>query len=234
MRDAKARLTILAGVGLVDLDDPILTGELVSRLAGKVNAEVLLFAARTKEGLLAASVAIGLEVMGEMMDAEVTEIAGSKGHHNRGGHARRAVDAALPDRARTRRGGRRHRGDVHVALRGVPPLRGCRRRAVGRVPGPGPVGSALAGVLHRRVRLRRAHHGRRSRGDRDGTKVPLGVVEGSTENAAVVRALVTSICDRGMTGDGGILFVLDGGKALHPAVKDVLRHPCCHPTLPVA
>lgn len=32
----------------------------------------------------------------------------------------------------------------------------------------------------------------------DGTKVPLGVVEGSTENAAVVRGLVTGLRDRAL------------------------------------
>ena len=55
----------------------------------------------------------------------------------------------------------------------------------------------------------------------DGTKVPLGVVEGSTENATVVRGLVASLRDRGLDASEGILFVLDGAKALHRAVRDV-------------
>jgi transposase-like protein len=55
----------------------------------------------------------------------------------------------------------------------------------------------------------------------DGTKVPLGVVEGSTENANVVRGLVVSLRDRGLDASDGILFVLDGAKALHKAVRDV-------------
>ncbi len=55
----------------------------------------------------------------------------------------------------------------------------------------------------------------------DGTKVPLGVVEGSTENANVVRGLIASLRDRGLDADDGILFVLDGAKALHKAVRDV-------------
>ena len=55
----------------------------------------------------------------------------------------------------------------------------------------------------------------------DGTKVPLGVVEGSTENATVVRHLITGLRDRGLDASEGILFVLDGGKALSKAVRDV-------------
>jgi transposase-like protein len=55
----------------------------------------------------------------------------------------------------------------------------------------------------------------------DGTKVPLGVVQGSTENATVVRALVASLRDRGFGAQQGVLFVLDGAKALAKAVADV-------------
>ena len=78
------RLTIVPGVGLLDLDATG-TGELVERLAGKVGDQLELFAARMREGLLAASVAIGLDVMGELMAAEVTELAGTKGKHNPAG-----------------------------------------------------------------------------------------------------------------------------------------------------
>ncbi len=58
---AEPRLTILPGLGLVDLGDPTVAGRLAERLAGKVGDEVMLFADRMREGLLAASVAIGLE-----------------------------------------------------------------------------------------------------------------------------------------------------------------------------
>ncbi|MGZ4666304.1 MAG: hypothetical protein ACXV5Q_15060, partial [Frankiaceae bacterium] len=78
------RLTIVPGVGLLDLDATG-KGELVERLAGKVGDQLELFAARMREGLLAASVAIGLDVMGELMAAEVTELAGPKGKHNPAG-----------------------------------------------------------------------------------------------------------------------------------------------------
>lgn len=46
--------------------------------AGKVGDEPLLFASRMREGLLAASVTIGLQAMAEVMAAEVTELAGPK------------------------------------------------------------------------------------------------------------------------------------------------------------
>jgi hypothetical protein len=72
-------LRLLPGIGLVDLADP----SLPERLAGKVSAQLEAFAAQMRPGLLAASVAIGLDVMGELVDAEVTDIAGPKVRHNR-------------------------------------------------------------------------------------------------------------------------------------------------------
>jgi putative transposase len=55
----------------------------------------------------------------------------------------------------------------------------------------------------------------------DGAKVPLGVVEGTTENTAVCTRLVTGLRDRGLDAERGVLFVLDGGKALAAAVRGV-------------
>ncbi len=56
----------------------------------------------------------------------------------------------------------------------------------------------------------------------DGVKVPLGLWEGSTENAAVATALLADLVERGLDVEQGVLAVLDGGKALRKAVKDVL------------
>jgi putative transposase len=59
----------------------------------------------------------------------------------------------------------------------------------------------------------------------DGVKHPLGVEEGSTENAAVVTDLITGLRDRGLDTSKPILAVLDGAKALSKAVKDVFDKP---------
>ena len=59
----------------------------------------------------------------------------------------------------------------------------------------------------------------------DGTKVPLGLAEGATENATVVRDLLASLRDRGLDTTRPILVVIDGAKALHRAVDDVFDHP---------
>ena len=55
----------------------------------------------------------------------------------------------------------------------------------------------------------------------DGTKVPLSLREGSTENATVVTALLSDLADRGLALSDEVLYVLDGAKALRKAVRDV-------------
>jgi hypothetical protein len=59
----------------------------------------------------------------------------------------------------------------------------------------------------------------------DGTKHPLAVEEGSTENATLVTDLITGLRDRGLDVTKPILAVLDGAKALSRAVKDVFDQP---------
>jgi putative transposase len=55
----------------------------------------------------------------------------------------------------------------------------------------------------------------------DGVKIPLGLWEGSTENATLARLLLADLVDRGLDPGQAILFVIDGGKALRRAIKDV-------------
>ena len=59
----------------------------------------------------------------------------------------------------------------------------------------------------------------------DGTKHPLGVVEGDTENATIVKDLLVGLRERGLDTTRPILCVLDGAKALVAAVKAVFDHP---------
>jgi putative transposase len=59
----------------------------------------------------------------------------------------------------------------------------------------------------------------------DGTKHPLAVEEGSTENATLVTGLITGLRERGLDVTRPILAVLDGARALSRAVKDVFDQP---------
>ena len=59
----------------------------------------------------------------------------------------------------------------------------------------------------------------------DGLKHPLGVVEGSTENATVVKDLLVGLRERGLDVTKPVLVVIDGAKALSSAVGEVFDHP---------
>jgi putative transposase len=272
-----SRLRLLPEIGLVDLADPGLS----VRLAGKVNEQLELFASQMREGLLAASVAIGLGVMGELVEAEVTEIAGPKGAHDkhRGAyrHGSEAGKVTLGGRRiPVRRPRVRTVADLdgvehevhlesydtfasvdlladHMVASMLAGLSGRRyQRAlepVGAAVEADSSGTSQSSVSRRFVNAtaeRLTEFRSRPLDDRrwlicfvdgfdfaghtmvgalgvtsDGTKVPLGVVEGSTENATVVRGLIAGLRDRGLDASEGILFVLDGGKALAKAVRDV-------------
>jgi putative transposase len=63
----------------------------------------------------------------------------------------------------------------------------------------------------------------------EGVKIPLGLWEGSTENATLARALLADLVDRGLDPGQAILFVIDGGKALRRAIRDVFgEHALVH------
>jgi putative transposase len=53
----------------------------------------------------------------------------------------------------------------------------------------------------------------------DGTKTVLGLREGATENATVVNGLLSELVERGLDFSTPRLYILDGGKALHAAVR---------------
>ena len=53
----------------------------------------------------------------------------------------------------------------------------------------------------------------------DGSKTVLGLREGATENTAVVSSLLGELVERGLDFSTPRLYILDGGKALHAAVR---------------
>ena len=58
-----------------------------------------------------------------------------------------------------------------------------------------------------------------------GDKHPLGVIEGATENATVVQALLDNLIERGLDPKVCRLFIIDGAKALTKAIRKTFgRH----------
>jgi transposase-like protein len=55
--------------------------------------------------------------------------------------------------------------------------------------------------------------------DGEGAKHPLGLLEGATENAAVVQALLDNLIQRGLDPKLCRLFIVDGSKALIKAIR---------------
>src|SRR5689334_9767298 len=61
--------------------------------------------------------------------------------------------------------------------------------------------------------------------DGEGGKHPLGLLEGATENAAVVQALLDNLIERGLDPRVCRLFIIDGSKALAKAIRKTFgRH----------
>jgi transposase-like protein len=53
-------------------------------------------------------------------------------------------------------------------------------------------------------------------------KIPLGLWDGSTENATVAKELLSNLVARGLDLGQGVLCVIDGAKALRKAIDEVL------------
>jgi putative transposase len=238
-----------------------------------------------REGLLALSVGVGLGVVHELMELEVTEVVGAKGKHN-------------PDRTAKRHG--HEDGSMTLGGRRVPVRRPRVRTAddelelsvdsYGYFADRDPLTRAvmdrmLAGVSSRKfarvgepvgseVQASSSATGKTSVSDMfiertrtalgelmarrlddvrlavmmldgleiaerthvvalaittDGVKIPLGLWQGSTENATLARTLLADLVDRGLDPEQAILFVIDGGKALRRAIKDVFgEHALVH------
>ena len=59
----------------------------------------------------------------------------------------------------------------------------------------------------------------------DGTKIPLALAEGATENTTVVTDVLAGLRERGLEVTRPILVVIDGARALRRAVTEVFDHP---------
>ena len=57
--------------------------------------------------------------------------------------------------------------------------------------------------------------------DAQGKKHVLGLWEGSTEKATVVRALLSNLIERGLDADAPRLWIIDGGKAIRRGIREV-------------
>ncbi len=238
-------------------------------------------AADMREGLLALAVGAGLQVMQQLMEADVTAACGPKGKHD-------------PDRTAIRHG--TEDGSVTLGGRRVPVRRPRVRTAdgTGEVPVPAyevfngtellgrmAMEKMLAGISTRRYPIALEPVGEEVAAqasstsksaisrkfvamtetaladllsvdltgldlvalmvdgvhfadhlcvvalgiDIDGTKHPLAVVEGSTENTTLVRGLLVGLRERGLDVTRPILAVLDGAKALKAAVEEVFDQP---------
>jgi putative transposase len=245
-------------------------------LPAEVRAGLTEIAGAAREGLLAMSVGVGLAVMAEMMEAEITAKVGPKHAKLPDRTARRhtsttgsvvlggrRVTAARP-RARTLDGAEVHVDTwkafadddllAHVVMeRMLAGLATRRHRAANE-----PVGTAVETAAHSTSKSsvsRRFVAGStralsellgRDLSDldvvalmidgvgfadhlcvaalaicADGTKVPVGLWLGDTENTTVVTALLADLVDRGLSAERGLLVVIDGGKALAKGVRKV-------------
>jgi putative transposase len=269
-------------------DEPILTAvpdvpdegnvwglpTLPEALTDRLDEQAALFAARMRQGLLAASVAIGLEVLDELLEAEVVELAGPKGKHD-------------PDRTHTRHGtvdgtvtlGGRQVGVTRPRVRTADDTAEASLATYEAAKATDLLGEHMVGAMLAKLSTRRYGAALEPVGDlaakgtskstvsakfvaataerltelntrplddhrwliifidgfsfgqhllvgalgvtADGTKLPLAVVEGTTENASLCTRLTANLRDRGLDASAGVLFVVDGSKALSKAIKAV-------------
>ena len=66
----------------------------------------------------------------------------------------------------------------------------------------------------------------------EGVKIPLGLWEGSTENATLARTLLADLVDRGLDPEQAVLFVIDGAKGAQKGDRGRLRRTRARAPLP--
>jgi putative transposase len=234
-----------------------------------------------KEGLLALSAGVGLQVMYQIMNEDVAALCGPRGQHNgdRAGyrHSTGAGSVTLGGRrvpvTRPRVRAVDGSGELHLpsydlfssadilgqmALERMLAGLSSRRYPAGLEPVGTAIGArpastsksavsrrfvaatetALAGLMSRRLDdldlvaflVDGVHFGEHccvvALGiGIDGTKHPLSLAEGSTENKTLVTGLITDLRDRGLDVTRPVLAVIDGSKALAAAIRAVSGKP---------
>ena len=230
-----------------------------------------------REGLLALSVGVGLGVLAELMEEEVTQVVGPRGRHDpdrvavRHGHddgevtlggrrlpvehprvraadgsgeipvgvyqhfaSRDVLEQVVLERMLASVSTRRYRGtNEPVGAELTEAERSTSKSAVSRMFIER-TRTALGELMARRlddvrlavlmldgIDLKERTHIVALGITTQGVKIPLGLWEGSTENATVATALLADLVERGLDPEQAILFVLDGAKALRKAVRSV-------------
>lgn len=256
------RPRVIAKQRLVDVDMP-----------DRVTLSLVDLARSAKEHLLSLSVAAGLMILQELLEAELTRLVGPKGKYHsdrtayRHGPERRSVTLGgrlvEVERPRARsRSGKEVRLPTYEAVADRDPLTAAalarmllgissRQYAAGLEPVGADVktrGTGRSAVSRRFIAGTRAKLAQlRSRDlrplgivavfidgieiaehtvvvalgvDERGGKHVLGLQEGTTENAATCKALLSDLIERGLPTDRAVLFVIDGGKAIRKAIRD--------------
>jgi len=54
-----------------------------------------------------------------------------------------------------------------------------------------------------------------------GNKIPMAVIQSSTENSKAIEQMLSDLINRGLKYDYGLLCIIDGSKGLHKAVEKV-------------
>lgn len=262
-----------------DEPDPQDAGQIA--LPEQVIVSLAEIAASAKEGLLALSAGVGLQVMYQIMQEDVAALCGPRGRHNpdRAGyrHSAEAGSVTLGGRrvpvTRPRVRAADGSGELHLpsydlfsstellsqmALEKMLAGLSSRRYPAGLEPvgaglGARPASTSKSAVSRRFVAATETalaelmsrqldgldlvaflvdgvHFGEHccvvALGiGIDGTKYPLSLAEGSTENKTLVTGLITGLRDRGLNVTRPVLAVIDGSKALAAAIKAVFDQP---------
>jgi hypothetical protein len=138
-----------------------------------------------------------------------------------GADARRRLHAPLPAHAGTGRRAGRAAGTINVEELSVQDVQGAHQAGACGVDGPVAGRYAPRGDDDRRAGAAGPDDHRRARYHDRGREGPARAVGGRYRERHVVKALLADLVDRGLDPAQGMLFVIDGSKALRKAIRSV-------------